>query len=138
MDTGSFYRSGSSLTGNLRSHHVLTPPMTPACSDLESPHPVYHPQYQTPDSTSFVMNQKLDHLLSIFTEQKAAMLDSQKMNDELRKEVSALRADVTGLKKRLETHDSERTPTNSRKKIPSDLSVSILNDVWLFHKAMYT
>ncbi len=88
METGSFYRSGSSVTANL-SRQVFTPPITPF-SEIESP---LYPLYSSPaavDSNSFVMNQKLDHLVSIFTEQKAAMLEAQRMNDEVRKELSAL------------------------------------------------
>ena len=43
------------------------------------------------------MNQKLDHLVTLFTEQNAAIQETQRTNDQLRKKVSALLAEVAGI-----------------------------------------
>lgn len=124
MESGSFYGGGSSLTANLRDplarSHVMTPPITPG-QDIESQ---FHPsQYRSPpDPNAFLMNQKLDHLVSLFTEQNAAMQETQRVNDELRKEVSALRSEVASMSSKVQSQGS--ASTSGRKKIPSELSVS--------------
>ena len=124
MESGSFYRSGSSLPANIRDPlarlQMMVPPFTPG---QEIDPQLYHPQHPSPpDPNTFLMNQKLDHLVALFTEQNAAVHEAQRTNKELRKEVSALRPEVADISSKVQSQGS--ASSCFRKKIPSELPVS--------------
>lgn len=94
--SGSFYRSGRSLTTSLTNEDV-----PPSISEGNS-------ESRRLDA----INSKLDSLLKMMDEQKRAEID--------------MKQDITNLKKSVEAFKEQQVPVNKiavKKKIPTDLSV---------------
>ena len=115
MDTGGFYRRGTSVTSSF------------AHGDMSHTYPNTPPAGFQPPSTSIpaeytsVMSQKLDHLLFLFLEEKKEI-------SELTGTLSLLTEKVEEVMKRQEESPTEKEQTTEGKcsyKIPTDLSVSI-------------
>ena len=125
MDTGCFYRGESSITSSL-SGSQRSPVFSNStdnlydgtCSSYSSP---AHAPSLAPYSTGFVMNQKLDHLLHLFSEQKT-------QNSELQKEVLALKNQVIEIKKQQDlVKEVKNDGSGSQRKslkLPPEISVS--------------
>lgn len=72
------------------------------------------------------MNQKLDRVVTLILEQRTISNNIQKETSDLRKEVALLNTELTTLKQNVEAmKDSPTSSSSVRKKIPSQLSVSI-------------
>ena len=126
MSTGSFYRGGSSVTDRLSeiSEHSRSRSFNDSTYGNGS---VTGSMYEFPiDPFQTGMNQKLDRMVTLILEQKDLTASIQKETNDLRREVATLTSEVLAMKEKVDNQILNDSPTSSsRKKIPSQLSVSI-------------
>ena len=123
MDSGCFYRGGSSITSSLSRSQGHLPLFTSSPNGSYDGHSPYTPRPQAtvdPYASGHAVNQKLDQLLHLFQEQKT-------QTAQLEKVVSTLKDEVMEIKKRqdLDLEAKKDGAMSQRKswKLPPDLSV---------------
>lgn len=118
MDGGSFYRNGSSMT-NLLSRN-------PDRFDYGGLGHSSGSMYEFPSGQiGGGIEQKIDRMVSLMLEQNTISSNIQSETIKLTKVVESLTADITYVKKKVESSTYDSSNSGSiRKKIPSELSVS--------------